>query len=191
MWLSNNPDKRWVELFFLYYSLFWITWFGAIVAFKAYESFGKWEYMLVGLAMAIPCILVPLILNNLSLRGNIAIDTKGCYFVKANLWIGIFSFVGNYFWTHYFYTMLGARYTFPAHRLNDVPISMFFCTHAYFCSYHTATSILLRRFWTSGWYTNRSNNLIRRAASGSIIFAMAYATAFMETWTISSVCNLN
>lgn len=41
------------------------------------------------------------------------------FWVKANLWIAIFSFIGNYFWTHYFYRLLGAAYTFPAHRLNE------------------------------------------------------------------------
>ena len=39
---------------------------------------------------------------------------------QANVWIAIFSFVGNYFWTHYFYRLLGASYTFPSWRLNDV-----------------------------------------------------------------------
>ena len=41
------------------------------------------------------------------------------YWVKANLWIAIFSFIGNYFWTHYFSRLLGAAYTFPAHQLNE------------------------------------------------------------------------
>lgn len=31
-----------------------------------------------------------------------------------------YSHIGNYFWTHYFYRVLGARYTFVAWRLNDV-----------------------------------------------------------------------
>ena len=38
----------------------------------------------------------------------------------AQVWIAIFSFVGNYFWTHYFFQLLGAAYTFPSWRLNDV-----------------------------------------------------------------------
>jgi hypothetical protein len=40
--------------------------------------------------------------------------------LQANVWIAIFSFIGNYFWTHYFYSLLGASYTFPSWRLNDV-----------------------------------------------------------------------
>ena len=36
------------------------------------------------------------------------------------MWIFILSFIGNYLWTHYFYNLLGASYTFKAWRLNDV-----------------------------------------------------------------------
>jgi cycloeucalenol cycloisomerase len=39
---------------------------------------------------------------------------------SVQVWIAIFSFVGNYFWTHYFFQLLGAAYTFPSWRLNDV-----------------------------------------------------------------------
>lgn len=40
--------------------------------------------------------------------------------MQANVWIFIFGFVGNYFWTHYFYTVLGATYSFPSYKLNHV-----------------------------------------------------------------------
>ena len=40
-------------------------------------------------------------------------------FLQANLWIVIFSYVGNYFWTHYFFKVLGASYTFPSWKMND------------------------------------------------------------------------
>ncbi len=43
-----------------------------------------------------------------------------CTAAQANLWIAILSFIGNYLWTHYFYKLLGAAYTFKAWRLNDV-----------------------------------------------------------------------
>lgn len=60
---------------------------------------------------------------------------------QANIWMAVISYVGNYFWTHYFYNLLGASYTFKAWRLNDVPIALIFCTHAYFCFYHTMTTV--------------------------------------------------
>ncbi len=65
--------------------------------------------------------------------------------MQANVWIAIFSYVGNYFWTHYFYKVLGAAYTLKAHRINDVPIVMFLMTHAYFNFYHALSNVLLRR----------------------------------------------
>jgi cycloeucalenol cycloisomerase len=93
--------------------------------------------------------------------------------VQANVWIWLFGFVGNYFWTHYFYKVLGASYSFPVtimlndvrptpgapfsllcgasdlkQTLRQVPFFLYLITHAYFCSYHTVSTILLRRFWT-------------------------------------------
>ncbi len=38
------------------------------------------------------------------------INSRCRYWVKCNLWIFIFGWVGNYFWTHYFYTVLRAKY---------------------------------------------------------------------------------
>ena len=53
-------------------------------------------------------------------KSALKLDTIFALLAQANLWIAIFSFIGNYFWTHYFYSLLGARYTFPSWRLNDV-----------------------------------------------------------------------
>jgi hypothetical protein len=44
---------------------------------------------------------------------------------QANIWIAVFSFIGNYFWTHYFYKLLGASYTFPAWKLNEARSPLF------------------------------------------------------------------
>ncbi len=103
------------------------------------------------------------------------------YSFKANVWIAIFSFIGNYWYTHYFYSVLQARYTFPAHRLNDVPIALFFATHFYFVTYHTFSNILLRSVesrFQKGW----SRSLL----FWLVVFCFSYFTAFMETLTISS-----
>jgi cycloeucalenol cycloisomerase len=35
------------------------------------------------------------------------------------VWIAVFSYIGNYFWTHYFFKLLGAAYTMPAWKLNE------------------------------------------------------------------------
>ncbi|CAI5984920.1 unnamed protein product [Closterium sp. NIES-65] len=81
------------------------------------QRFTEWEYLWVGLAAALPCVLVPPFMLCAADKGR---PWHEQHWVKANVWIAIFSFVGNYFWTHYFYTLLGASYTFPSWRLNDV-----------------------------------------------------------------------
>ena len=73
--------------------------------------------MLIGLAAAVPCVVLPAALETRAERRK---PPAQRFWIKANLWIAIFSFVGNYLWTHYFYRLLGAQYTFPSWRLNDV-----------------------------------------------------------------------
>jgi len=73
--------------------------------------------MAIGLSAALPCVVLPALLLPRSDRGKVWHQR---HWVKANLWIAIFSFIGNYFWTHYFYEVLGASYTFPSWRLNNV-----------------------------------------------------------------------
>ena len=91
----------------------------------------------------------------------------------------MFSFIGNYWYTHYFYGVLNAKYTFDAHRLNDVPIALYFMTHAYFMFYHVLSNCALRK-------TQRSfaRGPRRFAFECALIAVMAYTTAFMESLTI-------
>ena len=50
------------------------------------------------------------------------------------MWIFIFSYVGNYFWTHYFYKVLHAYYTFPVKwQLNEVRHGWWLCMRACMC----------------------------------------------------------
>lgn len=100
-WLSNNPSKRWTEVFMLAYSPCWILWALCVfVPLQLYEvgpvatsaclcwvrsclqvlyhervrsrcgchvqllqHCYEWGYTLVGLAAALPCILLPLMLE--------------------------------------------------------------------------------------------------------------------------------
>lgn len=62
-WFAAPPHKAWGERFFLLYSPFWISFFALIVASGAYERFAHVEYMVVCLAIAIPCALVPFLLR--------------------------------------------------------------------------------------------------------------------------------
>jgi hypothetical protein len=63
-----------------------------------------------------------------SLSRNHLLNPKHILPLQANIWIIIFSYVGNYFWTHYFFTVLGASYTFPSWRMNNVRLDGFSCS---------------------------------------------------------------
>mmetsp|Transcript_26971 Transcript_26971/g.46495 ORF Transcript_26971/g.46495 Transcript_26971/m.46495 type:complete len:279 (+) Transcript_26971:62-898(+) len=179
-WLSTRPSKRWGELFFLYYSPIWISLVAVIVGTRMFEKFTEKEYMITGLLMAVPCIAWPVLFPG---QPDKMLPLKDRYVIKANLWIIIMSFIGNYFWTHYFYNLLGATYTFPAWRINDVPFMLILATHAYFCTYHVFTNLALRRWYTSRTYKT-SSRFVQLLVTWTLVAAMSYFTAWAETVTI-------
>ncbi|KAK9909776.1 hypothetical protein WJX75_007309 [Coccomyxa subellipsoidea] len=180
LWTAASPGKRWTELFVLIYSPFWIIWaLGILVPFQLYEKLDEVGYMAICLAAALPCVILPPLLTGNLEKGK---PLAQQYWVKANVWIAIFSFIGNYFWTHYFYDLLGAEYTFPSWQLNKVPIPLYFMTHAYFCFYHALSNVVIRRTRNA---TAKYGSTMQNAATALVVFLLAYATAFMETLTIA------
>ncbi|XP_031258667.1 cycloeucalenol cycloisomerase-like [Pistacia vera] len=103
--------------------------------------------------------------------------------LQANLWIILFSYVGNYFWTHYFFTVLGASYTFPSWKMNNVPHTTFLLTHVCFLFYHVASNLTLRRIRHS---VADLPDKIRWAVEAGWILALAYFIAYLETLAISN-----
>ena len=69
----------------------------------------------------------------------------------------------------------------PAHRLNDVPVALYFATHFYFSFYHTMSNMILRKI-----ETRYAPSCTRKLFYWSTIIAFSYFTAFMETLTISN-----
>ncbi|XP_034926086.1 cycloeucalenol cycloisomerase isoform X2 [Populus alba] len=108
---------------------------------------------------------------------------KDCYWVKASLWIIIFSYVGNYFWTHYFFTVLGASYTFPSWKMNNVPHTTFLLTHVCFLFYHVTSNITIRRLRHA---VADLPDSLRWAAEGAWILALSYFIAYLETLAVSN-----
>lgn len=189
LWWATTPDKQWTEKFLIYYSVVWISMFAFVIVTAAWRYFGPWEYLYFGLLVSVPCIVLPFYLEPVEQiykanQLNIPVWYNR-YWFKANVWIFIFGFIGNYFWTHYFYSLLRAIYTLTAHRINNVPICMFLYTHAYFSTYHVVTTILLRRWWTSLSYA-KCPFWLRPLGTGMVIFVMSYITAFMEAFTIQN-----
>nr|WEU38172.1 cyclopropylsterol isomerase [Paris polyphylla] len=181
LWLASNPSKRWGEIFFLLYTPFWLTLcLGIIVPYKLYESFTELEYLLLGLVSAVPSFAIPFFLVG---KENSGKCWKDHYYVKASLWIIIFSYVGNYFWTHYFFTVLGASYTFPSWRMNNVPHTTFLLTHACFLFYHMTSNITLRRL---RHYVADLPQSVRFVSEAAWILALSYFIAYLETLAISN-----
>ncbi|KAK6250232.1 hypothetical protein SCA6_004237 [Theobroma cacao] len=105
------------------------------------------------------------------------------HMTSASLWIMIFSYVGNYFWTHYFFTVLGASYTFPSWKMNDVPHTTFLLTHVCFLFYHVASNMTLRRLRHS---ITGLPKKIQLATEAAWILALSYFIAYLETLAISN-----
>ncbi|CAL9242982.1 unnamed protein product [Arabidopsis halleri] len=181
LWLAPNPSKRWGELFFLFYTPFWLTLcLGIVVPYKLYETFTELEYLLLALVSAVPAFVIPMLLVG---KADTSLCWKDRYWVKANLWIIMFSYVGNYFWTHYFFKVLGASYTFPSWKMNNVPHTTFFLTHVCFLFYHVASNITLRRLRHS---TADLPDSLKWCFEAAWILALSYFIAYLETIAIAN-----
>ena len=145
-WLPSHdaaPAKRACEIWFLGYGVFWILCFGVIIALRLYDDWGHLGYFVVLGGLMSPLLVQPLLFPSLTCdQGKPLIER---YSFKANVWMLVFGFIGNYWYTHYFYTVLQASYTMQSWDLNGVPIPMFFATHFYFCFYHTLSNMALRK----------------------------------------------
>ena len=177
-----QPSKYAYEMFALIYTPMWISVFAVIIAGQLYEHFDAFTYNAVCGGLALPFLLQPLLFPS---AGFSSPDRDRPwherYSTKANVWLAVYSFIGNYWYTHYFYSVLKAKYTLPAVRLNNVPICMFAATHFYFSTYHAFSNALLRKVRTSF-----QAGLPRTVLYVGVVLVFSYFTAFMETLTISS-----
>ena len=179
---KTEPSKYAYEMYHTYYSPVWMTIFGIIVIFQLYESWSAREYNLYLFLLALPCVLQPILVPSAFFSSPDANrPLKERYATKANIWLAVYTFIGNYWYTHYFYSVLKATYSMPSTRLNNVPIAMFFATMFYFSSYHVFSNAMLRKIKTSF-----EAGMKRRILYLSTVFVLSYLTAFMETLTISS-----
>ena len=185
-WFSANESKAWAEKFFLLYSPVWMLEMGVVMGSGAAKGWGDAGFLAHALLVAAPLVLVPALIGRERARGQRWYET---YWFKANLWIGVFGFVGNYFLSEYFFDVLGMVYRYPSIHLNldstlvgtggqRVPIVMYLFTQAYFMTYHTTAVIVLRRIRTSGGLPTAGLGLPLRAAT---VVLIAYFWAWAET----------
>jgi cycloeucalenol cycloisomerase len=176
---SSNPDKAWAEKFFLIYSPIWMLMVGIMMPTGWVNTWGDTAMLIHSLVVALPFFIIPLLIH----KKYSDVPWTESYFLKANIFIAIFSFWGNYFGSEYFFDMLGMVYTYPNITTNldsalvgsgeqKVPLIMYFLTHAYFMTYHATANIALR--------------LVRRALANTP--AIASSLMFIIAVVVVSYC---
>jgi len=182
-WFSENPGKAWAEKFFLLYSPIWMLGMGLVMGLGVTQRIGDPGFLLIGVSVCAPLFIVPAIFSREAREG---VPWTESYWFKANLYIAIFNFIGNYFLSEYFVDVLGMTYNYPTIALNfdaelvgsgeqRVPVLMFLLTQAYFMTYHSSAVVVLRRLRTSrlpgmshiGWWIS--------------VFVIGYCWAWAET----------
>jgi hypothetical protein len=110
-WLPREEatGKRAYESWVLAYSVVWMGSFGLIIALQLYEAFDATAYFVVCGGLALPLWVQ-------ALRAAAAGGGGATHALRAQVWVAVFGFIGNYWYTHYFYNVLKADYTFDAHR---------------------------------------------------------------------------
>ncbi len=185
-WFSSNPDKAWVEKFFLLYSPVWMASMAMMMLTGWDKTWSDSAMLLHGALSAAPAVVVPALVA----KRYTAQPWWDSYWFKANLYLAVFGFFGNYFGSEYFFDVLGMVYVYPnatttldsallGSGTQTVPVIMYFYTHVYFMTYHSTANIVLRRLRTSG--------LPGMALLFPVfVFVIGYFWAWMETTAMAN-----
>jgi len=185
-WFSRNPSKAWGEKFFLAYTPIWIGGMGVLMTSGAGKRWGDLGLNLAMLILLVPLVAVPALVRDETSLGRPWWRTYWC---KLNLWIGIYTAVGSYFGSEYFFDVLGMVYNYPQLQWHldsvllgsgqqSVPLIMYPSAHFYFVTYHTLGVIVLRRV--------RTSRLFGKAWLWPIaVLAAAYGFAWAETYAMA------
>src|SRR5687768_12410537 len=93
-WFSANADRAWAERFFLAYSPIWMIAIALVMATGLHERIGEVGFLAVGFLPVVPLIAVP--------AWRCRTPWRRAYWLKANLYLGIFAWFGSYFGSEYF-----------------------------------------------------------------------------------------
>lgn len=178
-WFASDPSKAYYEKL----SLIWapvsmFTLLAGVFATPLYKYCDRNSYLLITVLACLPGVFIPLLFPCSADRAR---PLSQRFWVKASAWIAIFGFYGNYFWTHYFYQLLGAEYLFDSYRLNDVPLVTFTATFFYFTFYFNFANLILRRIVR---FTADLPPFSRNLLWCANICAFAYGTAVFEAVSI-------
>jgi cycloeucalenol cycloisomerase len=179
---SSNPDKAWVEKFFLLYTPVWMSSIAYMMFSGAVSRWSDRAMLLHGIITGTPVFIIPLLIApKFTTR-----PWHDSYWFKANLYLFIFGFFGNYFGTEYFFDMLGMTYHFPlvtttldsalvGRGEQTVPVIMYFYTHVYFMTYHVTANIALRQIMRLRLPAGKW------VVFGTAVFVIGYVWAWLET----------
>ena len=159
-WFSANPDKAWVEKFFLAYSPVWMASMGLVMLLGGHASWSDGALLVHALLTAAPALLIPLWIASRRPAAQ-RLPWHQSYWFKANLYLFVFGFFGNYIGSEYFFEVLGMVYVFPnatttfdsalvGRGEQTVPLIMYGYTHVYFMTYHASANLVLRRVMRAG-----------------------------------------
>jgi len=143
-----------------------------------YKYCDRDSYLAISVIGCLPGFVVPILFPCEADRGR---PYSERFWVKGSTWIAIFGFYGNYFWTHYFYQLLDAKYLFDSYRFNDVPLVTFTSTFFYFTFYFSFVNVILRRVAN---FARGLPSLAHAIIWWSSIFTWAYGTAVFEAVSI-------
>jgi cycloeucalenol cycloisomerase len=179
---TTNPEKAWVEKFFLAYTPIWIA-LMAVMMFTGWAgTWGNAALLTHSLVVALPVLLIPAFLAR---RHPSSQPWYQRYWFKANVYLALFSLVGNYFGSEYFFDVLGMVYKFThasttwdsallGSGKQPVPLIMYFYTQAYFMTYHATGNIALRQ-------VQRLRLPAPAVFFGLAVFVIGYLWAWAET----------
>lgn len=178
---SSNPDKAWAEKFFLLYTPVWMASMAIMMVTGWSKTSSNTMLLVHGFATALPLVVIPALVARRFTNKR----WYESYWFKANLYIFVFSFFGNYFGSEYFFDILGMVYNYPnattnlqaalvGHSHQQVPLIMYCYTQVYFMTYHTTATIVLRKLKS-----------LRLPAMWLLfpvfVFLIGYGWAWMET----------
>lgn len=181
---SSNPDKAWVEKFFLIYSPIWMASMGFQVAVGASTKWSDGALLAYSFTVALLPFLIPMLIA----RRYTSKPWYDSYWFKAYLYLTVFQFFGSYFGSEYFFDVLGMVYSYPTVTTTldsalvgsgkqTVPLIMYPWAQVFFLTYHATSNIALRA--------------LRRLGGGYVVFAISvfvigYFWAWMETKSMAN-----
>jgi cycloeucalenol cycloisomerase len=186
---SSSPEKAWTERLILVQSPIWISAVALVMVTGLIHDLSEASLMWLSFALAAPSVVLPILLSG-SRPDRHLLWSEG-YWWKLNMWVFVVVAFGTYFGTHYFFDLMGMRYTFDVRWTFEsgvvgrsgqaVPLFMYPLTHAYFMTYFVGLVVLDRRIVGefSKLQRGRPAGVVTR---GLVVLGLSYGLAFAETF---------